>query len=242
MCLHNAGLMFDSPVGLVFRNLQKACEWSVEDFKIVLPNERGESHVVVYSHRCWGPAPVFWAEGSHSQGCSAHRSHRQPEGWMRSAAAGCLPISRKKHHFMEFHGTSWSAIAGATAWINGCLESNEMAIQHLWVSPGKMTKVEVNEDRLLNVKFVPHLENLLIQQTGSEHRDAVSVNLCAVATWKGSGHFLLAVQQQCHSLLWDRESNAVPPTKEMKKCAMRCHTSTLVLFPTTLTHKTQYIT
>lgn len=113
MCLHNAGLMCDSPVGLVFRNLQKACEWSVEDFKIALPNERGESHVVVYSHRCWGPAPVFWAEGSHSQGCSAHRSHRQPEGWRRSAAAGCLPISRKKHHFMmEFHGTSWSAIAG----------------------------------------------------------------------------------------------------------------------------------
>lgn len=45
-----------------------------------------------YSRMCWGPEPGFWAEGSHSLGCSVHRSHRQLEGWRQSAAAGCLPV------------------------------------------------------------------------------------------------------------------------------------------------------
>lgn len=30
----------------------------------------------------------------------------------------------------------------------------------------------------------PHLENLLVQQTGSEHRDAIGVDLCVAAAGK----------------------------------------------------------
>ena len=45
-----------------------------------------------YSRMCWGPGTGFWVEGSHSRGCSVHRSHKQPEGWMRSAAVGYHPV------------------------------------------------------------------------------------------------------------------------------------------------------
>lgn len=41
---------------------------------------------------CWGPGTGSWVGGSHSRGCSVHRSHKQPEGWMRSAAVGYHPV------------------------------------------------------------------------------------------------------------------------------------------------------
>lgn len=47
----------------------------------------------------------------------------------------------------------------------------------------------------------PHLENLLIKQTGSEHCDAIGVDHGVVAAGQGTGHLLLAVQQQCHVFL-----------------------------------------
>lgn len=54
-----------------------------------------------YSRMCWGPELGFWAEGSHSQGCSVHRSHRQLEGWRQSSAAGCLPVEEKTNTQLE---------------------------------------------------------------------------------------------------------------------------------------------
>lgn len=45
------------------------------------------------------------------------------------------------------------------------------------------------------------LENLLIKQTGSEHCDAIGVDHGVVAAGQGTGHLLLAVQQQCHVFL-----------------------------------------
>lgn len=47
------------------------------------------------------------------------------------------------------------------------------------------------------------LENLLIEQTGAEHGDAVRVHLGAVAAGKRAGHLLLAVEQQSHVFLGD---------------------------------------
>ena len=46
-----------------------------------------------YSRMYWGPEPGTWAGGSHSRGCSARRSRRQPGGWRQSAAAGYLPVN-----------------------------------------------------------------------------------------------------------------------------------------------------
>lgn len=71
----------------------------------------------------------------------------------------------------------------------------------------------------------PHLENLLIKQTGSEHCDAVGVDLGVVAAGQRAGHLLLAVQQQSHVLLGNGDSDAMPPKDEEEesranKCVM----------------------
>lgn len=63
----------------------------------------------------------------------------------------------------------------------------------------------------------PHLEHLLVQQAGSKHCDAIGVNHCLVAPGQRAGHLLLAVQQQCHILLGNRESNAMPPTDDKEE-------------------------
>lgn len=52
---------------------------------------------------CWGPEPGSWAAGSHSRGCSAHRSRRQPGGWRRSAVAGCLPVEKEKKRILSIN-------------------------------------------------------------------------------------------------------------------------------------------
>ena len=44
------------------------------------------------SRMCWGPGSGSWAAGSHSPGCSAHRSRTPPGRWTRSVAAGCPPV------------------------------------------------------------------------------------------------------------------------------------------------------
>lgn len=46
--------------------------------------------------------------------------------------------------------------------------------------------------KVLSVKS-PHLENLLIKQTGTEHCDAIGVNLRIVAARQAKGHLLLAI-------------------------------------------------
>lgn len=114
---------------------------------------------------CWGPEPGSWAVGSHSQGCSVHRSHRQPGGWRRSAVAGCLPVKKRKNRSAKHQ--------------NKCLSGLS----------------------LVSYARGPHLENFLIKQTGSKHCDAIGVDLRVVAAGQGTGHLLLAVQQQCDVLL-----------------------------------------
>lgn len=133
---------------------------------------------------CWGPEPGFWAEESHSQGCSVHRSHRQPGGWRRSAAAGCLPVEKINTYVQ-------------------CVAAQSH--KHSHTDEG------------------PHLENLFIKQTGSKHCDAIGVNLRIVAARQRAGHLLLAVQQQGHVFLGNRESDAVPPRdKEEEPQAHKC--------------------
>lgn len=56
-----------------------------------------------------------------------------------------------------------------------------------------------------------HLENLLIEQTRSKHRDAIGVHFCVVAAGERTGHLLLAVHQQRHVFLGNGERDAVPP-------------------------------
>lgn len=68
-----------------------------------------------YSRMCWGPEPGSWAVGSHSRGCSAHRSHRQPGRWRRSAVAGCLPmekkqINKKLYSCIIYYGAQWKLL------------------------------------------------------------------------------------------------------------------------------------
>lgn len=133
-----------------------------------------------HSQMCWGPEPGSGAAGSHSLGCSVHRSRRPPEGWRRSAAAGCLP---------EDGGQGWTRSETV-------LETPSGRAETTWT----------------------HLENLLIEESGSEHSDAVGVDLGLVASGQGAGHLLLAVQQQSHVFLGNGESNAMPPRGRQRKC------------------------
>lgn len=56
-----------------------------------------------------------------------------------------------------------------------------------------------------------HLENLLIEQTRSKHRDAIGVHFGVVAAGERTGYLLLAVHQQRHVFLGNGERDAVPP-------------------------------
>lgn len=66
-----------------------------------------ELGVWYYLRMCWGPEPGSWAEGSHSQGCSVHRSHRQPEDWTQSATAECLPVEKIRINKSNWCSLHW---------------------------------------------------------------------------------------------------------------------------------------
>lgn len=151
LCLHNAGLMRDSPVGLVFRNLEKTFKWSVEDFKSTLAKEvrvmSWFTHIGVGVLRLsFGQRGVTVRAVVLTEVIGSLRV-----GGDQQLLDVSLSAAKKYLFMMEFHGTSWSAMAGDPQpnWINGCSESIEPAIQNQWMSPGKITKVEVNEDLLL---------------------------------------------------------------------------------------------
>lgn len=69
----------------------------------------GRSHYS-HIHLCWGPgSEAVQALALHSQGCSAHSSHRQHDGLLQSLAAGCLPGNHKKQEVMRLTGPRYKS-------------------------------------------------------------------------------------------------------------------------------------
>lgn len=63
----------------------------------------------------------------------------------------------------------------------------------------------------------PHLENLLIQDPGAEHGDAVGVDGGPLAPEEGFADLLLAVDNDGDGLLLHADGHAVPPGAETKR-------------------------
>lgn len=64
---------------------------------------------------------------------------------------------------------------------------------------------------------VPHLENLLIQDAGAEHSDAVGVNGRMLTPEEGFADLLLAVDNDGDGLLLHADGHTVPPKVNTKR-------------------------
>lgn len=57
----------------------------------------------------------------------------------------------------------------------------------------------------------PYLKHFLIQDSGSKDSDSIGVDNSTLTPAQGLGHFLLAVNDDGHSLLLHADGNAMPP-------------------------------